>query len=118
MSALGQKRTCAAQQPMSALPPIATAKPDSRKRSCPLYPKSGHVRCNRPCLLCAKSGHLTHFGAYCISPFPKDQSSRDESTRLIQTSSFLTLARSWISSAILRKNLFLTSTDLPATQVI
>src|SRR5262245_27599259 len=24
---------------------------------CPLYPKSEHVQCNRPCLLWAKSGH-------------------------------------------------------------
>jgi hypothetical protein len=39
MSALGQKQTYAAQQVMSALPPIATAKADSRKRSCPLYPR-------------------------------------------------------------------------------
>jgi len=30
MSALGQKQTCAMHQPMSALPPIATAKADSR----------------------------------------------------------------------------------------
>jgi len=37
MSALGQKRTYAVQQSMSALPPKATAKADSRKRSCPLY---------------------------------------------------------------------------------
>jgi hypothetical protein len=28
MSALGQKRTCAAHKPMSALPPIATGKAD------------------------------------------------------------------------------------------
>jgi hypothetical protein len=28
MSALGQKQTCAAQKPMSALPPIATEKAD------------------------------------------------------------------------------------------
>src|SRR5262245_65574726 len=39
MSAMGQKRTCALQNGMSALPPIATAKADSRKRSCPLYPR-------------------------------------------------------------------------------
>src|SRR5262249_46375880 len=39
MSALGQKRTYAAQQPMSALPPIATAKADIGKPSCPLYPQ-------------------------------------------------------------------------------
>ena len=32
MSALGQKRTCAVQQAMSALPPIATAKADFRTR--------------------------------------------------------------------------------------
>jgi hypothetical protein len=36
MSALGQKRTYAVHQAMSALPPIATAKADSRNRSCPL----------------------------------------------------------------------------------
>src|SRR5262249_14277969 len=37
MSALGQKPTYALQQAMSALHPIATAKADSRKGSCPLY---------------------------------------------------------------------------------
>ena len=26
-------------------------------RQCPLYPKSGHVRCNSARLLCARSGH-------------------------------------------------------------
>jgi hypothetical protein len=39
MSALGQKRTYALQKAMSALLPIATAKADSRKESCPLYPQ-------------------------------------------------------------------------------
>src|SRR5262245_50004859 len=39
MSALGQKQTYAVQNPMSALPPIATAKADSRKRSCRLCPR-------------------------------------------------------------------------------
>src|SRR5262249_51461805 len=39
MSALGQKRTCAAQEGMSALPPIATAKANCRKRSCLLHPR-------------------------------------------------------------------------------
>jgi hypothetical protein len=39
MSALGHKPTYAVQKGTSALPPIATAKPDSRKRSCPLYPQ-------------------------------------------------------------------------------
>jgi hypothetical protein len=36
MSALGQKRTYAAQQGMSALLPIATAKAKFHKRQCPL----------------------------------------------------------------------------------
>ena len=39
MSALGQKQTYAVQNVMSALPPIATAKADIRKRSCLLYPQ-------------------------------------------------------------------------------
>jgi hypothetical protein len=34
MSALGQKRTCALQNRMSALPPIATAKAKFRKTPC------------------------------------------------------------------------------------
>jgi hypothetical protein len=37
MSALGQKQTFAVHQPMSALPPIATAKAKFRKTSCLLY---------------------------------------------------------------------------------
>jgi hypothetical protein len=39
MSAMGHKRTFALQKPMSALPPIATAKADIGKPSCPLYPR-------------------------------------------------------------------------------
>jgi len=39
MSALGQKQTYAAQQVMSALFPIATAKADICASSCPLYPQ-------------------------------------------------------------------------------
>jgi hypothetical protein len=39
MSALGQKRTYALQQAMSALHPIATAKAKFRDRPCPLYPQ-------------------------------------------------------------------------------
>src|SRR5262249_39947229 len=39
MSALGHKQTYAAQKGMSALPPIATAKADSGKQSCLLYPQ-------------------------------------------------------------------------------
>jgi hypothetical protein len=32
MSALGHKQTCATQQPMSAFPPIATAKADIKRK--------------------------------------------------------------------------------------
>src|SRR5262245_1876431 len=39
MSALGHKQTYAVQQPMSALPPIATAKADFRTTGCQLYPQ-------------------------------------------------------------------------------
>src|SRR5262245_31049817 len=39
MSALGHKRTCALQKTMSAFPPIATAKADSREPSCLLCPR-------------------------------------------------------------------------------
>src|SRR5215470_8909970 len=39
MSALGHKRTYAAQNGMSALPPIATTKADIGNRSCLLYPR-------------------------------------------------------------------------------
>ena len=55
MSALGHKRTYAVQQPMSALLSIATAKADFRRRSCLLYPRSGHVQCTRRCPLSAKA---------------------------------------------------------------
>src|SRR6476646_9613919 len=39
MSALGQKRTCAVHQPLSALPPIATVKADICPGACLLYPR-------------------------------------------------------------------------------
>ena len=39
MSALGQKRTCAVQDVMSAIPPIATKKADLRSNPCLLYPQ-------------------------------------------------------------------------------
>src|SRR5262245_7884439 len=39
MSALGHKQTYAVQKAMSALPRIATARADFRKRSCLLYPQ-------------------------------------------------------------------------------
>jgi hypothetical protein len=53
MSALGHKRTYAAQQAMSALPPIATAKA-SAKGHVRFTPESRHVQCTSPCLLWAK----------------------------------------------------------------
>src|SRR5262245_32103425 len=39
MSASGQKQTYAVQHPMSALPPIATAKADMCQSSCLLHPR-------------------------------------------------------------------------------
>jgi hypothetical protein len=59
MSALGHKRTFAAQNRMSALPLIATAKADIcvSNRHVRFTPESGHVRCTSPCPLWAKSGH-------------------------------------------------------------
>src|SRR5262245_20053907 len=57
MSALGQKQTFAPQKAMSALPPIATAKAEFRKRSCPLYPRKRTCAVRKQCLLWAKSGH-------------------------------------------------------------
>jgi hypothetical protein len=39
MSLLGHKQTYAVHQPMSALPPIATAKADMPQWSCLLYPR-------------------------------------------------------------------------------
>ena len=42
MSALGQKQTCAAQNVMSALLPIATTKADSPKNHVRFTPDSGH----------------------------------------------------------------------------
>ncbi len=43
-----------------------------------------------------------YFGAYCISPFPNDQSSRALSTRVIQTSCLRMPILALRSSAILR----------------
>jgi hypothetical protein len=58
MSALGHKRTFAVHQPMSALPPIATAKALPAKGHVCFTPESGHVRCNYGCPLWANSGHF------------------------------------------------------------
>ena len=55
-SALGQKQTCAVQQPMSALLSTATAKRFA-KGHVRFTPESGHVQCTSSCLLCANSGH-------------------------------------------------------------
>ena len=43
MSTLGHKPAFRSAIVMSALPPIATAKADSRKRSCPLYPLKADI---------------------------------------------------------------------------
>jgi hypothetical protein len=51
MSALGQNRTYAVQNTMSALPPIATAKADMPQ----ITPESGHVQRNEGCPLWAIS---------------------------------------------------------------
>src|SRR5262249_3131864 len=56
---LRSNRSCGNQSP---LPPIATAKADSRKRSCLLYPESGHVQHTGSCLLWANNGsRALHF---------------------------------------------------------
>ena len=48
MSALGQKQTCAMHQPMSALPPIATAKADMPQTlMSALHPKADMCGANR-----------------------------------------------------------------------
>ena len=52
MSALGHKQTYAAQQAMSALPPIATVKADLGKKACPLYPRK--QTCALQCAMSAK----------------------------------------------------------------
>jgi hypothetical protein len=65
MSALGHKPTYAVQKGTSALPPIATAKADSRKRSCPLYPpKADMCGATRDVRFGAKSGHCDLGNAY------------------------------------------------------
>jgi hypothetical protein len=43
MSALGQKPTCALHQPMSALPPIATAKADFLQTVIPALPPEADI---------------------------------------------------------------------------
>jgi hypothetical protein len=48
MSALGQKQTCAPQQAMSALAPIATSIAFFGMSA---WAKSGHLRCKRACPL-------------------------------------------------------------------
>src|SRR5262245_5081501 len=63
MSALGQKQTCALQNVMSALHPIATTKAKFRKRPCPLYPRK------RTCAVqlgMSAMGHKRTFAHYSI----------------------------------------------------
>ena len=68
MSALGQKQTYALQQPVSALPPIATAKTDMPQLVMSASPpESRHVRCNEQCPLWAKSGHASSHRASVIA---------------------------------------------------
>ena len=67
---------------MSALPPIATAKADSRKGHVRFTPKSRHVHRNRRCPLWANIGHVK-CGEYDLER---------ERTRLVNVSSVL-LAR-------------------------
>ena len=63
MSALGQKQTCALQNVMSALHPIATAKANSAKGHVRFTPKSGHVRCNEAC----RFGPIADIAIYSIT---------------------------------------------------
>ena len=62
MSALGQKRTCAAQQADVRFG--SKADMCSAKRHVRFTPNSGHVQRNQRCPLCANSGHRT---AYSIT---------------------------------------------------
>src|SRR4029434_8725703 len=57
MSALGQKQTYAAQQVMSALLPIATAKADICASSCPLYPRKRTCAVQRGMSALGQNGH-------------------------------------------------------------
>src|ERR1700716_1518755 len=59
-----------------------------RPRSLPLYPNERTS--SEPMARLGRGDLSFHFGAYCISPSPNDQSSRFVSTRLIQISSFRT----------------------------
>src|SRR5215472_12679678 len=58
MSALDQKQTCALQNVMSALHPIATAKAKFRKRPCLLYPLKRTCAVQK--LMSAKGQKRTH----------------------------------------------------------
>src|SRR5262245_20490931 len=65
MSALGHKQTYAPQNVMSALPPIATAKADIRKRSCLLSLRKQTCAPQTP--MSAK-GHKRTFTLMAVSP--------------------------------------------------
>ena len=67
MSALGQKRTCAVQKGMSALPPIATS---IAHFGCPLRAKSGRRdNLNSPCYSMTSSARPSNPGG---SSMPSD----------------------------------------------
>ena len=70
MSALGQKRTYAAQQVMSALHPIATAKAKFHKWPCPLYVKSRHMQCNNHVRFTPDSDRESGFPRKVMSALP------------------------------------------------
>jgi hypothetical protein len=65
MSALGQKQTYAAQQVMTALLPIATAKADICASSCPLYLRKR---------TCAVQLRMSALGQYCRVFYPPGKS--------------------------------------------
>ena len=78
MSALGHKQTYAPQQFVSALPPIATAKADIRKWSCPLYPRKRTCAVHKLMSALGQKRtyeHLTGLVALLLSfePLPSEQ---------------------------------------------
>ncbi len=69
MSALGHKQTRAAQRAMSAVPPIATAKADARKKACRLYPRKQAcaVQLGMSALGQKRTHAVQHLGCYSIT---------------------------------------------------
>src|SRR5215468_1868415 len=75
MSALGHKPTCAVQNVMSALYPIATAKADIRKRSCLLYPRKADM--------CSARGHVCFGPIADIAILIRSPRQRDQALRAV-----------------------------------